>query len=917
MYHNDNLMSVYSLLFGHQAFLNKNTGLTIDRDKQHYVFNPDGVLSNNRHTIGYTRLESQPNGDATTEGQSLQILGYLYVYSATKDKYWLDKAIWCFDAYIDHFYQGQEIPDPPHDRWLCQWIINGKEPTLANWPINFDAPTHSGFTTTEINFTNGVCQIPHGAPLWGEYLDVVTQAYRGELSYPNMNARVVGYAEDGTIDWDSSGESVALDWLVDLLGRKINSNGDVLEEKAKEPKGYVKMQSPINGTWKLCHANIQPVEHGGYLMGRNTAWHNRPLNVPVVDPENYGNAADAEEWFCEASYMLWKITGERKYWLVWRNTALMCLRYADIDSGDKFFRQSTLDKNPFTDGISYEYHYPKEPSVLLDRDSRGYIRIKTDGATAVTLEQQSISKKIDKNSKITVNVGGLDASRKPLQVKVDMVIVSQKGMEIGSMWALSLPDTPMDGSIAKHEFNVGSLIQRNQEIEYLTVNDVGISAWGKTDVSYFLDSHIIDERSSVVQRLIMGEGAGASLGFWSTTTGDALPRSFTYKSAKHPWDITIADANNWRWYWVLPATNNRWSTISLTPESLVLSYYQPDHTDEEIRPVEPTLKAVTSVNIGVNDFQNDNVSELVWYCFNEMPAGFDDINGWTYKFSVTLSGPDGFEGFVGDCDISYNDLNRLAYTPGVIPFSNNSTKDISQFDAWRGLPYPGYQHPFIYVHEDNAEKHLENMCQFLLDSQKAYKAKFNLTGPGAAAYVWNRWDNLDYGDADTFIFKHWGDDAWSGYQPRAFASAARAWNELINANKPVPATLIQYVENWIPFLINFFDKVGGFPCEFPAESTPVEEKDFVGHMSGLWLCGLCFAAMSGYQHEKLDWLIEQAVTEIMDNYKVVSAVSPMNGCWSPAVRPDSDNGMFYGFWSGEILRGLGTYILYKNGEASL
>ncbi|MDY3695791.1 MAG: hypothetical protein SO066_14095 [Proteus mirabilis] len=85
MYQNDNLMSVYNLLFGHQRFLDNNTGLTTDRSKQHFVFNPDGVLSNNRHTIGYTRLESQPNGDATTEDQSLQILGYLYVYKATKD----------------------------------------------------------------------------------------------------------------------------------------------------------------------------------------------------------------------------------------------------------------------------------------------------------------------------------------------------------------------------------------------------------------------------------------------------------------------------------------------------------------------------------------------------------------------------------------------------------------------------------------------------------------------------------------------------------------------------------------------------------------------------------------------------------------------------------------------------------------
>ncbi|MEQ5186848.1 phage tail protein, partial [Providencia alcalifaciens] len=172
-----------------------------------------------------------------------------------------------------YFYQGQEIPDPPHDRWLSQWIINGKDPTLSNWPINFDEPTNSGFIDTEIMFVDGTCQIPHGAPYWGEYLDIVTQAYRGVLSYPNINARVVELNNDGSINWSQKGESVELGWLIDLYGRKIDNQGHILEERAIEPKGYVKMASPINGLWKLCHANIQPVEQGGFLITRNMAWH--------------------------------------------------------------------------------------------------------------------------------------------------------------------------------------------------------------------------------------------------------------------------------------------------------------------------------------------------------------------------------------------------------------------------------------------------------------------------------------------------------------------------------------------------------------------------------------------------------------------------------------------------------------------
>lgn len=102
---------VVNLAIGHERFLLKNTGLTNDSSQDHYVFNPQNVLANNRHLKSISQMEGQPNGDATTEGQSLQILGYIYMYRGTKEQYWLDRAIAMFDAYVDHFYQGQPIPD--------------------------------------------------------------------------------------------------------------------------------------------------------------------------------------------------------------------------------------------------------------------------------------------------------------------------------------------------------------------------------------------------------------------------------------------------------------------------------------------------------------------------------------------------------------------------------------------------------------------------------------------------------------------------------------------------------------------------------------------------------------------------------------------------------------------------------------
>ncbi|VVP32264.1 hypothetical protein PS874_04274 [Pseudomonas fluorescens] len=111
-----------SMIEGHHRFLVKNTGDTTDATVQHYVQNTQGVLANNRHFIAHSQMEYQPNGDGTTEGQSLHIIGYAYAYLATQKPEYLEAARWHWDAYVRHFYAGQPIPDTP-SRWIANWIV--------------------------------------------------------------------------------------------------------------------------------------------------------------------------------------------------------------------------------------------------------------------------------------------------------------------------------------------------------------------------------------------------------------------------------------------------------------------------------------------------------------------------------------------------------------------------------------------------------------------------------------------------------------------------------------------------------------------------------------------------------------------------------------------------------------------------
>lgn len=211
----------------HFTFLQRNTGTTYDAEKEHYVFNEEYVLSNNRQFNGNSRMETQPNGDATTEGQSIQVIGCALTYLATGDKKWLDLAQKCFEAYMKYFYREEVNPMPnPPAAWYCNWIVNGKEPVPADYPVNWEYATYSGFKSIPVEFVDGLTQVPHGAPYFGEYLDVVTFAFDGHLTTDSINASVKFIDETGQIIWDKSGAKYDVEWVILWNGHRVNANGD-------------------------------------------------------------------------------------------------------------------------------------------------------------------------------------------------------------------------------------------------------------------------------------------------------------------------------------------------------------------------------------------------------------------------------------------------------------------------------------------------------------------------------------------------------------------------------------------------------------------------------------------------------------------------------------------------------------------
>ena len=933
-----------SLAYGHGRFLERNIGKTNNAETDHYVFNPEYVLSNNRHFIARAQFEAQPNGDATTEGQSITLMGFIEMYKATGDSYWWDWAEKTFEAYCKYFYNEpiNPIPDPP-DEWVCNWIVNGKEPVLSNWPIDTEWPTHSGFKGVEFNFVDGVTRIPHGAPYWGEYLDVVTFAFRGNLGWDAINASAYESNTDGSTNWSKRASEFKVVELINYEGKKFDSDGDRMDDTIypDDQKGYVKVEGMLNGVYKLNFANRQPVEHGGRLMAANAPWHNRPLNVPIDVVGFYGNASDAEQWFCDAAYEMWQLakdaTKKARYAKIYECSRITNNKYADIDAHDKFFRRDKGATTPFTDGISYDYYYPSGAAVVYDetRTPDGYIKFvcTESGGAQVTLEQQSIWYRVNTDSLFTVEFGGVGDNGLPVLCKPVLKMGNTKGDNVVTRdWILPMPE-----STSKDEANAikktvtldkFTALKKGDGSNYLVADSRNASEYGDCTWKVEYVENIIDGRNGNVIAYKMNTGGGI-FGFYLEPTQRAPLRSITYSTdSAIDFNIRIEDNDGWRWWWMLRGTSGAFVTLNIDTAGATLSGYQPNHNDADPKPAAPNFTDIDQFTI----LQDSDGTEATFnlYCVNNIPERFNVNGSYTLYFDITLQCAEEYTGLIGDCMVTRQRDDALTYTPGVIPFSNIHDPYSPQYDGWRGLPYPGYQVPAIYISDDEPSRKAENMkrftnmVNFVYDAQQAYKNHVNTTGPVAAAYVWWRWDNLKYGTPNTFIFTHWADDPWSGYQPRAFQGFCRGWQLATEKGWTMPTRLKPYLDNWLDFLYTFMvNNKGRSPTEFTADAPPTApDNDFTGHMTGLWLCGCCELALAGYQHARIDDIIRMLMQELQDNYVIHRAGFIMNGSWSPAIRDNTgngpeNNGMFFGFWAGEILKGIGCYLQYckKTGRA--
>lgn len=903
-----------SIIIGLDNFIERHIGDVTEAGDGIYAMNTADIILNNMHyevaLSGY-----MPNGTATTEGQSLLIMGYIYVYRATGEQKWLDKAEKYWEAYHKHFYQSGDYIPPTPTSWRCHWVVNGKAPFRTLGPVNYDSPSQSGAWDVPVQFTNGVGMLPYGEPYFCEKTARLYRVYTGLALWNSVTSEPA----DG-------GETIPFKYFIDDRGLQLIANGDNINDvPTGEPTGKIVLDGDYaNFTGTL---NTQFACRTGHIIGRNQAFEGWPMWIHV-DKSEFGNAADAETWFCEASYFLHQLTGKTKYLKAYESSLFTLWDNSNLPDQTLLFARRPNATTPYTEGISFGWNVVKHADAFIGRDSNGYIHIEKteelyiEDSSQVAIEQSALINRVNEASGISIEYSNpADLTKQPVpkwNVFVQMAESVQQGAPTRTYRRPLLPT----GNVIKKvnapftEFVAYSDQNGN---EYVMLNGQSFVDWGNAKIGGKFAYNILgDSRRNdyVGTVMIPDSSSGVVLGFWGAapSTRPLAPLTYRYTEGNGQMIVAARDAHNWKWEYTLPATTD-WTTVNITWSMMRLSNSQ-DNTGT--RPTTPYVNnALTQVQL---QLVGNIRSSMEIYCYGEVP-GFFTGEHYMVHFKLMIVDHYDFVAKIGDI----NTVNVLPlvqmYVPGLIPFSTNYSREKGQTEYWRGTPFTGYQYPSVWMIAGKTEG-WKNVVDYYYDAQMAYYAKIGVLGPQAPVFIWPRYDNLIYGnEMNTFTYYDWGSSVpWAGYYSRAYYAMARLHECCKQTNNEVPAKLVTVLQNQCTWLANFMRTHDGLtPSVFPPDGAPYNDgwnpdpalssPDHVGHMTAHWLAGSVLLAMSGFQHPDLDYIIQTCSKEFENTYVVTKGKSEhMSGCFSPWV----GGNMFYGFWTGEIMRGLACLMMYQD-----
>ena len=880
---------IVSMIISLHNFVERYTGDAAVGEDANYLVNNAGVVNNSLHYES-GRGSYLPSNAATSESQVLLALGYIRAYEATGIPIFKDRAVRFTNAYLENYFPAYSLPISVGE-WRHHWVINGKYPFKVLGPVDTRDYQQSGSFDLVVDFEDGIGFIPHGSPNFGELTARVYFAYgpvaTAKLLWKNVFADVLG----------DTGEKYAVDCFIDSRLMKMDANGVELGILESETAGKIKLVEPFTGQLKVASA-----ARTGAVIARNNgfdAW-------PMWRKLGYGECAsamDVELWHIELFKAMYDSTGNTDYLRAFNSAAYSLDAATRLEPEAYYFKKNSTSSKPFKHGIAYWSLSNSSMTAYVGVD-RGYSTIMKYRETGSDVAELEVAQTAIINRVTPETVLNCEMLLNSPNTFCDLTITvsDELGAEPQTFSEILLADDSLSSvPIRAFKFKTFRRKKKSDGTSYLTADQAEFmpnsGAVATKEMGYFNDRLVGFAGIS-----LPSPEAYCVVGFWTVTSGSIGLDTLTYRLKSGRCAITVQDADGWIWGKELAAGTGGWSQYTLGAGDLTPWPYQ----NNTGTPPSAFPSGTSFNSFSFAPIPETGPASIDVYCYGEEPTNFDLPEAMLTEVKLKMKSRAAITAKFGDIYVSNSLPISYRYSPGVVPFTTDRNgKGGTKF--WRGTPYVAYQYPSVWAMLGKLD-HVSQVIEFYRDSQDDYYSKTGLRGPFSQVYIWPKWDNVAYGQAEGFSAT--GPDPntyWGGFQARSFNGAASLLLQLDRDGNAIPTALYEVVDDYVAFLADFLRDNGNQPPTYFAQdgsslpSTSYDEP----HIAALHINALSALIEAGHSTADIFEARERSLSYL---YALFSKSGEMSGSFSPSP----STRLFYGFWVGEILRALSSSVLMED-----
>ncbi|WP_244832950.1 hypothetical protein [Clostridium sp. BJN0001] len=824
---------------------------------------------------GYFTPES-----GTSEGQFLSILGLLAMYEATKKMKWLGMAEKLIESAFKYLYKNCKFPKDYKfselNTYIPHWLFNVSKDFISE-----------AYYTKKIKVENGKGSIKTKYEARKVFKAFTINA---KLAWDDPYASIV--PKDTTVSEKDVFEYEISNWIVD------------------ENEISIRLKDNITDTIIVVYSDM-----GGPVIKPSENYEAYPIWRPLKEGET--DAAVDSLWW---SYFCWKklysITKSERYRLLVDHTQNVLKRTCQLSDVEQYFGAAfNLTEDESQDGIlinkdnTYKDSSNRIPEPKWNRNAE-------DGSIEIMIEEGIgsilLGAKIDRDT---------NYDDRYYEMLVEAGTRTAIVLKIKCLNAAGVIKEFSYGQIAKgplFDEVTGELLNEYEaEVLKYPINKFKDVSKCEFDLLYSPHAELIyksDNCNVIFSEVKLEEGLARKVDFLVGTEYDTEGNAYAGYAQYHPSmrsrtfneipkitysssgciEITFFDEAGWKWAKALPASE-KLITVSLDKSDFYLYEIQENGFIDV--PNTPVGELNTLLFCGIS-----KTSQLTLLRLGTIEdAEFNTVTYTTnIDIEITEEKPQTFK-------LHYLrplPIKDYKYSPYIFPFTMNTVNGV--INSWRGTPYAGYQCPWFWQ-DVGDEKGTNINLKFLKDAQIEYSKRlkngYNFFMP---CFIWDRWDNLEYGKPNTFTFI--GPDpntSWGGYQYRAITNVALAL-----MNEPQNKTAKNIVYNFFMSL----NKVWKSGKESPP--TNFNPDGSVTTQDGLDLHGVALilrAAVYAYQSCAISdgiclSLINKCLMFMDINFQFPTDRGDYNkestiGTWR-------NDGIWYQFHGGEILHALGELLKY-------